>query len=128
MTLYNVANRYFSLPQVFFAAITSPIWAAVTEAKTMNDYTWIRASLKKYTLILFLFIAGECLMLLLANPVYHIWMGDKISEIPFLISLLCMLTASVALSTSIYVNVLCGAGYLKLQMIFCIMSPKGKPE
>ena len=123
VTLYNVAHRYFSVPHAFFVAISTPIWAAVTEAKTKNEYSWIRASLKKYTFILFVFIAGEILMLLLAKPVYHIWMGNKISEIPFLISLFCMLSASVHLSTSIYVNVLCGAGYLKLQMLFCIASP-----
>ncbi len=123
VTIYNVANRYFSLPQVFLAALTLPIWSAVTEAKIVNDYTWIRVSLKKYTLILFVFLAGELLMLLLAKPVYHIWMGNKIPEIPFLISLFCMLSASVSLSTSIYVNVLCGAGFLKLQMLFCIVSP-----
>ena len=123
VTLYNVAHRYFTVPHAFFVAISTPIWAAVTEAKTKNDYSWIRTSLKKYTLILFVFIIGEMLMLLLAKPVYHIWMGNKISEIPFLISMFCMLSASVSLSTSIYVNVLCGAGYLKLQMLFCIASP-----
>ena len=123
VTLYNVAHRYFSVPHAFFAAISAPIWAAVTQAIVQDDYSWVKKSLKNYTAILLLFIIGETIMLLLAKPVYHIWMGDKISEIPFLISLLCMLSASVNLSTSIYVNVLCGAGYLKLQMLFCILSP-----
>ena len=34
-----------------------------------------------------------------------------------------MLSACVNMSTSIYVNALCGAGFLKLQMIFCLISP-----
>ena len=123
VTLYNVAHRYFTVPHAFFVAISTPIWAAVTEAKTKNDNSWIRYSLKKYTLLLYFFIVGEILMLLLAQPVYHVWMEDKISEIPFLMSLFCMLSASVSLSTSIYVNVLCGAGCLKLQLYFCIASP-----
>ena len=123
VTLYNVAYRYFTMPTGFFAAISTPIWAAVAEALTLRDNTWVCKSLKKYTYVLGLFVAGELLMLLLAQPIYHIWMGDKISEIPFLVSFLCMLSACITMSTNVYVNALCGAGYLKLQMFFCVLSP-----
>lgn len=123
VTLYSVAHKYLTLPNGFFMAISTPVWAAVAQALAKQDYTWIRASLKRYTIILLLFFGGELLMLLLAQPVYNIWMGNKIDHIPFLISFFCMLSACVTMSTSIYVNALCGAGYLKLQMLFCIASP-----
>lgn len=123
VTLYNVAHRYFFMPTGFFMAISMPIWAAVTDALTKQDYGWIRAALKRYTFILMLFIGGECVMLLTAPPVYEIWMGNTIGNIPFLMSFICMLSACVNMSTSIYVNALCGAGYLKIQMFFCVFSP-----
>ena len=62
-------------------------------------------------------------MLLLSSPVYKIWMRDTIDDIPFIMSLICMLCSCVLMSTNVYVNALCGAGYLRLQMIFCIISP-----
>lgn len=123
VTLYNVAHKYFTLPNGFFVAVSTPIWAAVADALAKQDYTWIRASLKRYTYILLLFVLGEVLMLIIAQPVYKIWMGSTIGHIPFLISLLCMLSASVTMSTNVYVSALCGAGYLKLQMLFCLVSP-----
>ena len=123
VTLYNVAHKYFTLPNGFFVAISTPIWAAVADALVKKDYKWIQSSLKRYTTILLLFVFGELIMLLVAQPVYNIWMGDTIDEIPFLVSLFCMLSASVNMSTNIYVSALCGAGYLKLQMLFCVISP-----
>lgn len=123
VTLYNVAHKYFTLPNGFFVAVSTPIWAAVADALTKQDYDWIRASLRRYTYILLVFVLGEVLMLGIAQPVYKIWMGTTIGHIPFLISLLCMLSASVSMSTNVYVSALCGAGYLKLQMLFCLVSP-----
>ena len=123
VTLYNVAYKYFTLPNGFFAAISTPIWAAVAEALAKQDYSWICISLKRYTYIFLLFCLGELLMLLVAQPVYKIWMGDTIGIIPFLISVFCMLSAAVKMSTTIYVNALCGAGILKLQLLFCLISP-----
>lgn len=123
VTLYNVAHKYFTLPNGFFVAISTPIWAAIADALAKKDYCWIQESLKRYTYILFLFALGEIIMLLIAQLVYKIWMGNTIGQIPFLISLFSMLSAIVAMSTTVYVNALCGAGILKLQMLFCVMSP-----
>ena len=123
VTLYNVAYKYFTLPNGFFVAISTPIWAAIAEALAKKDNVWIKTSLKRYTYILFAFFAGEAIMLLIAQPVYHIWMGKTISTIPFMISLFCMLSACISMSTNVYVSALCGAGILKLQMLFCIVSP-----
>ncbi len=123
VTLYNVANRYFTLPNGFFVAISTPIWAAIAESLAKHDYGWIQKSLKKYTVVLLLFWGAELLMLLLAQPVYRIWMGETISTIPFMISFFCMLSACISMSTNVYVSALCGAGILKLQMLFCIVSP-----
>lgn len=123
VTLYNVAYKYFSLPTAFFTAISTPIWAAITEAIVKNELNWIKESLKRYSYILLLFVIVEILMLIISNPIYKIWMRDTISEIPFLVSFLSMISSSILMSTNVYVSALCGAGYLKLQMIFCIFSP-----
>ena len=123
VTLYNVAHKYFFIPNAFFTAISTPIWASVADALNKNDYKWIQAAMKRYTVILGMFVAGECLMLALAQPVYHVWMGDKIGHIDFLISFLCMASACVTMSNTVYVHALCGAGALKMQMFFCIVSP-----
>ena len=123
VTLYNVAYKYFTLPTGFFAAISTPIWAAIAESLVKQDYSWITKALRRYTFILMLFVVGEIIMLLLSSPVYKIWMRDTIDDIPFIMSLICMLCSCVLMSTNVYVNALCGAGYLRLQMIFCIISP-----
>lgn len=123
VTLYNVAYKYFSVPTTFFAAIITPIWAAVTDAINKDDYKWIQNTLKRYGLILLSFIGLEIIMLVICKPIYHLWMGNTISDIPFIISMLCMFGAVATMIPALFVNTLCGAGYLKLQMIFCVVSP-----
>ncbi len=123
VTLYNVAYKYFSIPTSFFAAIVTPIWAAVADAQNKGDYRWIQQTLKRYVGVLVLFILLEIIMLAICNPIYHLWMGETISEISTVVSLLCMLGAVATMIPNLFVNTLCGAGYLKLQMIFCLLSP-----
>ena len=123
VTLYNVAYKYFTLPTGFFSAISTPIWAAIAEALVKNDYIWIRNALKRYSYVLMFFVAGEIIMILLSTPVYRLWMRGTIDDIPFVMSLICMISSCVLMSTNVYVSALCGAGYLKLQMFFCLISP-----
>lgn len=123
VTLYNVSYRYFSIPTIFFAALVAPAWAAVTEAKSLGDFQWIRIALNKYGVVLFLFIILEILMLLVCNPIYRLWIGDKIPEIPYTMSLLCMIGGISSMVPLLYVSVLCGAGYLKIQILFSTISP-----
>lgn len=123
VTLYNVAYKYFSIPTTFFAAIITPIWAAVTDALKKDDYKWIQNTLKRYGLVLLSFIFLEIIMLVICTPVYRLWMRNTIPDISFVISLLCMLGSIATMIPALFVNTLCGAGYLRLQMIFCLVSP-----
>lgn len=123
VTLYNVAYKYFSVPTVFFAAIVTPIWAAVTEAHNKGDNIWIRKTLRRYSFILGGFIFSEIIMLVICNQIYHLWMRETIPEISFVVSAFCMLGAVATMVPSLFVNTLCGAGYLRLQLVFCIFSP-----
>jgi O-antigen/teichoic acid export membrane protein len=123
VTLYNVAYKYFSILIMILATMTGPLWSAVTDAVTKQDITWIQNTIKKYSyLLLFFFVAG-LVMLLTSDFFYKLWMGDSIGKIPLSLSLVCMISAYISMSASIYVNVLLGAGYLKLQMLFCYLSP-----
>ena len=42
VTVYNIAFKYFSIVTMVFAIIITPFWSAFTEAKSTNDYLWMK--------------------------------------------------------------------------------------
>lgn len=122
VTEYNVAYKYFSIPYMFWSTILTPVWVAVTDAITKNDFQWVRDVVKKYMGLFVVFLAVSVLMLAVSGPVYKIWVGDAVS-VPFMVSLWVMVFNLVLMFGSVYVHVLNGAGILKLQTIACVISP-----
>ena len=122
VTEYNIAYKYFNVPYMFWVTILTPVWAAVTDAIAKDDYSWVKGVVKKYLVLFSVFLAGTLLMLALSGPLYRLWVGDAV-HVPFQISLWVMIFNLVMMYGSIFVNVLNGAGILRVQAIACMVSP-----
>ena len=122
VTEYNIAYKYFNIPYMFWVTILTPVWAAVTDAIAKNDVAWVRRVVNKYLFLFLLFIGGSLLMLAFSGPLYHVWVGDSVT-VPFEVSLWVMVFNLAMMFGSIFVNVLNGAGVLKVQTIACVFSP-----
>jgi len=116
VTPYQIAHRYFAIPLMFFMLVVQPLWSAVTEAYTKNEFGWIKNIIKKLTNIWMIFVIGIIIMLLLSPYVYKIWLGDKV-KIPFILSSLWALFVVIQNFNSIFVNFINGTGKVKLEMI-----------
>lgn len=122
VTAYNIAYRYFGMLYMVWGILMSPVWAAVTDAITKQDYEWVRSTIKKYEKIYIIFILVSLLLLLLSSSIYSVWIGDKV-HIPFVLSFWVMLYNLVLMFGSTYVMVLNGSGHLKIQTIASLFSP-----
>lgn len=122
VTEYNIAYKYFNIPYMFWVILLTPVWAAVTDAVAKDDFIWIKGVVKKYLLLFVLFLGGTMLMLAFANPFYKVWVGDAV-KVPFQVSLWVMVFNLAMMFGSIFVNVLNGAGILKVQAIASTVSP-----
>ncbi len=122
VTEYNIAYKYFNIPYMFWMTMLTPVWAAVTDAIAKNDYPWVKGAVKKYLLLFLVFLAVTLLMLVLSQPLYRLWVGDSVI-VPFQVSLWVMVFNLAMMFGSIFVNVLNGAGILRVQAIACIISP-----
>lgn len=122
VTAYNLAGKYFGTVYMVWTILTTPIWAAVTDAVTKGDYDWIRSTVTKFLKLFLLFTAGSVILLLLSRPFYHFWVGDAVS-IPFSLSFWVMVYNLVFMFGNIFVSVLNGASILKLQTIASLLSP-----
>ncbi len=121
VTIYNIAFKYFQVPVMFYGIIMTPIWSAVTDAYTRNDFVWLKNTLSKLNRISWIALIGITLMLIASPYVYTYWVGEKIN-IPFLVSASMALYAAINVSLSPYTQYINGMGKLYLSTRFVIFS------
>lgn len=122
VTDYNIANKYFNVLAMIWGILTTPIWAAVTDAVARDDFQWIRDTMRKYQKVLLLFVLVGFGMLVVSPWIYDIWVGDAV-EISFTLSLWVLLYNFALMLGTIYVLILNGSGQLKIQTYASMISP-----
>jgi O-antigen/teichoic acid export membrane protein len=125
VTSYNIAYKYFGILQMGFMILITPLWSGVTDAYNSGDIDWIRNAVKKYLYILIPFVIIGTIMLIVADPVYNIWLGKNVVVVPFTISLLCYIFISTTLFATIFVFVINGIGALQIQFYSSIITSIG---
>ncbi|QCX39134.1 polysaccharide biosynthesis protein [Aureibaculum algae] len=115
VTVYNIGYKYFSIMAMIFTIIVSPFWSAYTEAWVKNDMKWIKNTVKKLLLIWVGISIIGVIMLIFADPFYHLWIGNEII-IPFKLSLVLFIYFMTFTFGNVYVTFLNGIGKIKLQM------------
>lgn len=122
VTAYNIAYKYFNVLYMVWGIIITPVWAAVTDAFSKKDFIWVKNTQRKYLKLFFIFCILGILMLIFSKQAYHLWVGESVS-VSFILSLWVFIYIIVFMFGSIYVNILNGAGELKIQTISCMISP-----
>lgn len=121
VTTYNVAFRYFNAVNILFTIAVAPYWSAFTEAFVKNDVSWMKRTyqyLQKLWIGLVVAVIG---MILLANTVYSVWVGDRV-KVPFLLSALMGVFVIISCLNSVNSLILNGIGKVRLQLmvaLFC---------
>ena len=84
---YSIPQRVFALIGVLLATLVAPFWPAYGEAISRRDIAWVRHTLRRSLLIVFVlsFIASS-LLLLLAPKLIYWWVGSRIHP-PFMLLL-----------------------------------------
>lgn len=121
VTNYNIAFKYFSILQMGFTILLSPLWSGVTDAYNSGEAGWIKNAVKKYLLILIPFVVAGLIMLAASDKVYELWIGKDVVHIDFSISLLCLVFFSTTMFASIFVSVINGIGALQIQFYTAII-------
>lgn len=120
VTVYNIAFKYFSIVTMVFAIVMTPFWSAFTEAKSMNDYLWMRKAYRNLFKILLGLMVFTIFMLLISNYVFNLWVGNLVS-VSFSMSLVVALFVIVNLWNMLFSQLLNGMGKIKLQLYMSLI-------
>lgn len=120
VTQYNIANKYFAVTNMIINVIVFPLWSAFTDAYQKKDFAWMKNITKKLEYIWLFSIIVVFLMLGLCDYVYRIWVGGEIS-ISFRLSVFVALYLLFNNISTIYINLINGIGYIRVQLIAYIV-------
>jgi O-antigen/teichoic acid export membrane protein len=121
VTVYNIAHRYFTIGVLVNSIITLPYWSSFTEAFFKKEYDWIRASIKKLNLISYLLIGGQIVLLLIADEVVKLWVGEQI-KIPLIMKIMLTLYVTIQLLAVPYNIFINGVSKIRLQLYVALLS------
>jgi O-antigen/teichoic acid export membrane protein len=123
VTSYNIAFKYFSVLQMVFTIVTTPLWSSVTDSYNRGDEAWIKHVVNKYLYMLLAFVAAALLMLGFSGQIYDLWIGKGQLHVSFNISLMCCLFVITSMFANIFVSVINGIGALRLQIVSSFITP-----
>jgi O-antigen/teichoic acid export membrane protein len=120
VAIYVSLYKYYSATNIIINIVLATYWSAFTNAFALNNIAWIKTSINRLIKIAALFLIIIIAQVLLAGPVFKIWVGDKI-QVPFSLSVGMAVYFSVTLFTLVYTVVLNGTGNVKMQSIVSII-------
>jgi O-antigen/teichoic acid export membrane protein len=121
VTVYNIAYRYFTIAILVNGIITLPYWSSFTEAYYKKDFDWVKAAIKKLTLISFFLVAGLLLSLLVADKLICLWVGGAI-VVPLLMKVTLTIHVAIQLLMAPFNIFINGVSKIRLQLYMALLS------
>ena len=72
---YDVVFKLFSVITIAHGILMAPLWSAYSDAYHRGDIEWIKKTIKNQLKIYLLIILSTGLLVFLAQPIIHLWIG-----------------------------------------------------
>ncbi len=121
VTIYNIANKYFTIAILVNSIVTLTYWSPFTEAYVKQDFVWIKQSVRRLNMFSVLLIAGIVISFFLADPLIKLWLGKSIAiSMPMKITM--CLWAIIQVAVAPYIIFINGSSKVRLQLYVSIFS------
>jgi len=116
VTVYNIAFKYFMFVTMAMSIILEPYWSAFTSATAKEDHAWINRSIKNLLKISLVASIITIVMVLFADKVYSLWIGENI-QVPFLLTVFMGVNTIIQVFLQPIIMYINGVGKLKIQLL-----------
>ena len=114
VTYYNIAYKLLNCAMMVYTIITAPLWPAYTDAFAKEDYDWMKNMRNKMRKILLFSIIGCVFLALCSQPIYSIWVGNRI-HIPYIMTFLVAIYVMVYCWMNLNGTLIVGMGKIHLE-------------
>lgn len=115
VTEYNIAYKYFNAAYMVVVLILNPFWAAFTDAYTKKNFMWMHGKIRQLERMWLILIPILAVMLLAAQSVYHVWIGNSVTVSTNVNIAVAIYIALLSLA-NVYMYILNGIGKVKIQL------------
>lgn len=122
---YQIYSKVFSLGGTLVFLSMTPIWSAVTKAKSENNYKWILKINNKLMLLGALGIGVEIMIIPFIQIIINFWLGDNAIKVNYYYAIIFAIYGSLFIWATVIANMSNGLGELKIQMIFLTIGALG---
>lgn len=120
VTPYNIGYRYLNVITVFFMIIITPLWSAITDAYTKQDYRWIQKSISVMIRIWLVFLLLVVILYFSSDFLITLWVGNEvIVSKSILLAISCFV--SIDMWNRIFASFANGTSHLKIQLYSAIL-------
>jgi len=121
VTAYNVVFKLFSaITMIHGGIILTTLWSSYTEAYQKKHYTWIKKTMEKMCILLIPVIIVTVVLMISANLIIKIWIGNTTGITYPLIIFMGIYTIIIAINGT-FIAFLNGINAINLQLILCIV-------
>jgi O-antigen/teichoic acid export membrane protein len=114
---YSVPQRIFAVVAMMLGMLVAPLWPAYGEAVSRGDIAWVRRTLRRSVLLVFVISAGcAVLLLLFSHQLILWWVGPRIHPTFFLLLGLAVWTVVTCCGDALAVF-LNGISIIKFQVV-----------
>ena len=78
VTPYDITFKLFSMITILHGLINDPLWSAYTEAYIKKDFSWIKKSCLRMTLLLLPVFAIVLILIFTSKLIIKIWVGPQV--------------------------------------------------
>lgn len=115
VVVYSTALTLYQLPIMVYGIIMTPIWSAVTDAYTKQDFNWLKKTLRKLNKLSLLFAIVIIFITMLMPFILKIWLNNRV-KIPLLLSISMASFAIINVFLTPYTSFINGIGKIKFSM------------
>lgn len=115
VTTYNVAYKYFGIVTQLFTIVSTPYWAAFTEAFHKEERSWIRDNMRKLIRVWQLAAVLAVVMLLISPWLVPLWV--KGVTLPWPLAIMMALYTVLLTWGTPFVTFINGVGKVRLQLV-----------
>ncbi len=113
---YEIVSKYFQFPLMILMAGMAPLWSIFTKNYLEKNQLVLKSTFRKFNYFFVLILAGVLLCVLIAPPVFKLWISKDFSVPLFLLITVAIMTALRIFST-FYSYFFSGIGNLKSYLL-----------
>lgn len=115
---YQIYNKLFTLIGTIFTLSLTPIWSAVTKARSENNFIWIKKLYKVLKLMALFAMICEFSLIFFLQLGIKLWLGENSIDVNYSYAVIFAIFGSLLVWNGVISSIANGFGQLKTQAIF----------